>query len=85
MGGKFILTKKPPAAIKSMDHYGHVIYLKGLSKTLAPGCRIGILAASGSIFNRLLAAKANADLGSPLLTQKKQFCHLSNLKKSWII
>ncbi|AJY74722.1 PLP-dependent aminotransferase family protein [Paenibacillus beijingensis] len=63
-------NKKPPAAIKSMDHYGHVIYLKGLSKTLAPGCRIGILAASGSIFNRLLAAKANADLGSPLLTQK---------------
>lgn len=62
--------KKPPASIKSMDYYGHVIYLKGLSKTLAPSCRIGILAASGSIFNRLLAAKANADLGSPLLTQK---------------
>ncbi|WP_028402062.1 PLP-dependent aminotransferase family protein [Ectobacillus panaciterrae] len=62
--------KKPPASIKSIDHYGHVIYLKGLSKTLAPSCRIGILAASGSIFNRLLAAKANADLGSPLLTQK---------------
>jgi DNA-binding transcriptional MocR family regulator len=62
--------KKPPASIKSMDDYGHVIYLKGLSKTLAPSCRIGILAASGSIFNRLLAAKANADLGSPLLTQK---------------
>jgi DNA-binding transcriptional MocR family regulator len=53
-----------------MDHNGHVIYLKGLSKTLAPGCRIGILAATGSIFNRLLAAKANTDLGSPLLTQK---------------
>ncbi|WP_342044097.1 MocR-like pyridoxine biosynthesis transcription factor PdxR [Bacillus sp. OTU530] len=68
--GEIYFNKKPPAAIKSMDHYGHVIYLKGLSKTLAPGCRIGILAASGSIFNRLLAAKANADLGSPLLTQK---------------
>lgn len=53
-----------------MDYYGHVIYLKGLSKTLAPSCRIGILSASGSIFNRLLAAKSNADLGSPLLTQK---------------
>jgi len=62
--------KKPPASIKSMDQNGHVIYLKGLSKTLAPGCRIGILAATGSIFNRLLAAKANTDLGSPLLTQK---------------
>ncbi|MBT2699146.1 PLP-dependent aminotransferase family protein [Bacillus sp. ISL-40] len=62
--------KKPPAPIKSIDHKGHVIYLKGLSKTLAPGCRIGILSASGSLFNRLLAAKANTDLGSPLLTQK---------------
>ncbi|PGY08141.1 PLP-dependent aminotransferase family protein [Bacillus sp. AFS031507] len=62
--------KKPPAPIKSIDHNGHVIYLRGLSKTHAPGCRIGILSASGSVFNRLLAAKANTDLGSPLLTQK---------------
>ncbi|MEK4971303.1 PLP-dependent aminotransferase family protein [Niallia sp. FSL R7-0648] len=64
------LDRKPPASIKSLDYNGHVIYLKGLSKTLAPGCRIGILAATGSIFNRLMAAKANSDLGSPLLTQK---------------
>lgn len=56
--------------MKSLDEDGHVIYLKGLSKILAPGCRIGILTASGSIFKRLLAAKANTDLGSPLLTQK---------------
>lgn len=63
-------SKKPPVPIKSLDDSGHVIYLKGLSKTFAPGCRIGVLVASGSIFNRLLAAKANADLGSPLLTQK---------------
>ncbi|APB77320.1 MocR-like pyridoxine biosynthesis transcription factor PdxR [Paenibacillus polymyxa] len=60
----------PPAPIKSMDEYGHVIYLKGLSKILAPGCRIGVLSASGSIFKRVLAAKANADLGTPLVTQK---------------
>lgn len=62
--------KKPPLPIKSMDDSGHVIYLKGLSKVVAPSCRIGILTADGSIFSRLLAAKANADLGSPLLTQK---------------
>lgn len=58
----------PP--IKSMDTSGHVIYIKGFSKFLSPGCRIGTLAASGSILNRLVAAKANSDLGSPLLTQK---------------
>lgn len=62
--------RKPPASMKSIDQDGHVIYLKGLSKILAPGCRIGILTASGSIFKRLVAAKANTDLGSPLLTQK---------------
>jgi DNA-binding transcriptional MocR family regulator len=62
--------RKPPLPIKSLDTSGHVIYLKGLSKTIAPGCRIGLLAASGSIFKRLYAAKANMDLGSPLLTQK---------------
>ncbi|WP_282942874.1 PLP-dependent aminotransferase family protein [Paenibacillus sp. RC67] len=62
--------KKPPAPIKKMDFSGHVIYLKGLSKILAPGCRIGLLVASGSIFNRLYAAKANADLGNSLLAQK---------------
>ncbi|NYE07196.1 DNA-binding transcriptional MocR family regulator [Bacillus niacini] len=62
--------RKPPASMISLDKDGHVIYLKGLSKILAPGCRIGILAATGSIFKRLLAAKANTDLGSPLLTQK---------------
>lgn len=62
--------RKPPATMKNLDKDGHVIYLKGLSKILAPGCRIGILAATGSIFKRLLAAKANTDLGSPLLTQK---------------
>jgi DNA-binding transcriptional MocR family regulator len=62
--------KKPPVPMKSLDQFGNVIFLKGLSKILAPGCRIGILAATGSIFKRLLAAKANTDLGSPLLTQK---------------
>lgn len=81
--------KKPPTSIKSMDDYGHVIYLKGFSKTIAPGCRIGVLTASGSLFNRLLAAKANADLGSPLLTQnailpfiqsKKIMDHLKKLR-----
>lgn len=61
---------KPPLPIKSMDTNGFVIYLKGLSKTLVPGCRIGLLAANGTLLTRLLASKVNADLGSPLLTQK---------------
>jgi DNA-binding transcriptional MocR family regulator len=62
--------KQPPPSLKSMDSLGHVIYLKGLSKILAPGCRVGVLAASGTVFHRLVAAKGNTDLGSPMLTQK---------------
>ncbi|WP_019120546.1 PLP-dependent aminotransferase family protein [Brevibacillus massiliensis] len=60
----------PPPHIKSMDTSGSVIYLKGLSKILSPGCRIGFLIASVNILNRLIVAKTNADLGNPLLNQK---------------
>ncbi len=38
-----------------------------------PGCRIGFIQADGSIFKRIVEAKANTDLGSPLLTQKAGF------------
>ncbi|SFI71080.1 MocR-like pyridoxine biosynthesis transcription factor PdxR [Thermoflavimicrobium dichotomicum] len=62
--------ESPPLHIKAMDHYGNVIYLKGLSKILSPGCRIGFLVASEGILNRLIAAKTNADMGNPLLNQK---------------
>lgn len=60
----------PPPAIKALDSTGSVIYLKGLSKILSPGCRIGLLAASGHVMKRLLIAKTNSDLGSPLFTQR---------------
>lgn len=60
----------PPPHIKSLDHKGYVIYLKGLSKMLAPGCRVGFLTAEKSILRRLLATKTNADMGNPLLNQR---------------
>ncbi|SHE36646.1 transcriptional regulator, GntR family [Seinonella peptonophila] len=59
----------PPAHIKSFDRKGHVIYLKGLSKMLAPGCRVGFLSAEKSILRRLLGTKTNADMGNPLFNQ----------------
>lgn len=61
---------KIPAPLKTFDANGHVIYLKGFSKTLAPGLRIAALAAEGPIFEWLYAVKASMDIGSPLLTQK---------------
>lgn len=59
-----------PPPLKMLDTDGRVVYLKGFSKFLFPGMRLGLLAADGSIYNRLLAAKSIADLGSPLWLQK---------------
>ncbi len=67
---EIFFEKAPPHPIKSYDSHGHVIYIKGLSKVVAPGCRIGILIANGILLARLLVSKANVDLGSPMLTQK---------------
>ncbi|MGQ4677838.1 PLP-dependent aminotransferase family protein [Paenibacillus polymyxa] len=61
---------KPPLSIKAHDQSGHVVYIKSFSKTVAPGCRIACVAATGSVMDRLVAAKSTTDLGSPLLTQK---------------
>jgi DNA-binding transcriptional MocR family regulator len=60
----------PPAPIKSLDNNGHVIYLKGLSKTIAPGVRVAALVAEGPVFDWLCAVKSFMDIGSPLLIQK---------------
>ena len=68
----------PPATIKSLDNSGHVIYLKGFSKALAPSCRIGIAVSNGSVHQRLLRSKSCTDLGSPLLTQKALVPFLSS-------
>ncbi|SMD03274.1 PLP-dependent aminotransferase family protein [Sporomusa malonica] len=65
-----IKTSALPPPLKALDTDGRVIYLKGFSKFLFPGMRLGLLAADGSIYNRLLAAKSIADLGSPLWLQK---------------
>ncbi len=59
-----------PTPIKHFDKNGHVIYLKGFSKTLAPGLRIAALLAEGPVFDWLCAGKALMDIGSPLITQK---------------
>lgn len=67
--------RQVPPSIYSMDQKGHVIFLKGFSKTLAPGLRLGCLAAKGSVFSRLASVKAIADLSTPLFNQRS-FLHL---------
>ncbi|MZP29554.1 aminotransferase class I/II-fold pyridoxal phosphate-dependent enzyme [Heliobacterium undosum] len=59
-----------PPPLKALDPDGRVVYLKGFSKFLFPGLRLGVLAADGTLYRRLLAAKSIVDLGSPLWLQK---------------
>ncbi len=57
-------------AIKALDHSGQVIYLGTFSKMLAPGLRVGYLAAEGPVFQGLETQKILNDLTtSPLLQQ----------------
>lgn len=62
--------KPPPKPIKSLDDDGRVLFLKGFSKALAPGIRVGTIFAEGPFKQMLLTAKASSDLGTPLLTQR---------------
>ncbi|WP_025027711.1 PLP-dependent aminotransferase family protein [Caldalkalibacillus mannanilyticus] len=69
--GEIYFDHQPlPPPIKHYDSNGHVIYLKGFSKTLAPGLRMGSLFADGHFFDLLYSAKACTDIGSPLMNQK---------------
>ncbi|MEV7522646.1 PLP-dependent aminotransferase family protein [Streptomyces sp. NPDC091371] len=47
----------------------HVVYAGTVSKSLAPGLRLGWLAAPAPLLDRLLRARARQDLGTDVLTQ----------------
>jgi 2-aminoadipate transaminase len=53
---------KPEPPIKSMDDDGRVLYLGSFSKILAPGFRIGWLAAPPDVCNKVTLAKQAEDL-----------------------
>jgi GntR family transcriptional regulator / MocR family aminotransferase len=48
---------KPSAAIKSLDPSGHVIYVGSLSKTIAPGLRVGFMVADRALIREARAAR----------------------------
>jgi 2-aminoadipate transaminase len=56
--------------IKADDTGGRVIYLSSFSKTLAPGFRVGWLAAEAELVERFETAKQAADLASGTLDQR---------------
>ncbi len=79
-------TSIPP--IKHWDEAHRVLYASTFSKTIAPGLRLGWVAAPPEIFSRLLILKQASDLhtssfdqlvGYFYLTQNDQLAHLSKI------
>lgn len=65
--GDLVGEGQRPPACKAFDQSGNVIYCSSLSKTLAPGWRIGWIAA-GRYFPQVLQARMAGDwAGAPLL------------------
>jgi 2-aminoadipate transaminase len=80
----------PP--IKSWDEAGRVIYASTFSKTIAPGLRVGWVAAPVETLNQLLILKQAADLHTSsvdqriayaFLTQHDQAAHLQKICKAY--
>src|SRR6266478_1161953 len=63
------LDAPAPPSLRQLDEYNVVIYLSTFSKTLAPGLRLGWIAASEVIVDQLAMLKQNTDMYSPCLTQ----------------
>ncbi len=68
--------KKVPS-IKSMDKEGLVIYLGTFSKILAPGFRLGYVAANKEVIEKLNLAKQAVDLASSTISQYIAEAYLS--------
>jgi 2-aminoadipate transaminase len=63
--------------IKALDTEGIVIYQSTISKTIAPGLRVGWVVASKEIRAKLTIAKQAADLHTSSLDQRIVHCYLS--------
>lgn len=61
---------KPPLPIKAIDKSGVVLYVNSMSKTVAPGLRIGWLAGPRSVIERLADAKQQMDFGTSSISQQ---------------
>ncbi|MGI4811134.1 MAG: PLP-dependent aminotransferase family protein [Janthinobacterium lividum] len=66
----FALDGEPPPPLAAADRQGHVVYIRSLTKSAAPGLRIGALCARGPAGDRLRAARLVDDFFVPGLLQE---------------
>lgn len=88
--GQLWFDEKPPKAIKASDKTGSVIYMGTVSKTMAPGLRIGWVVGPEAVVQRLGDVKMQTDYGAAsvsqwmmteLLTSGEYDIYLDNLRK----
>jgi 2-aminoadipate transaminase len=70
----------PP--VKHWDEAGWVLYASTFSKTIAPGLRLGWVAAPAEIFSRLLILKQASDLHTSSFDQRVAYAFLSGNDQS---
>ena len=67
--GALWLDSPPPAPLKAMDSGGNVLYLGTISKTMAPGLRLGWCVGPEPVIYRLGDVKMQTDYGSSSVSQ----------------
>ncbi|GGY87201.1 PLP-dependent aminotransferase family protein [Streptomyces nitrosporeus] len=66
--GDFRYDRAPVGALQGLDPE-HVVYAGSVSKSLAPGLRLGWLVAPASMTEEIVARKRTMDLGNPAIDQ----------------
>ncbi|MDB5075436.1 MAG: Transcriptional regulatorGntR family domain Aspartate aminotransferase [Chloroflexi bacterium] len=67
--GELGFTGQSPAPLQALDQGGHVIYLSSISKSVAPGLRIGWLIGESRLVNRLAEMKYQMHYGTGSVSQ----------------
>lgn len=76
--GELWFDEVPPKPLKAIDNNGMIIYLGSISKSLAPGFRIGWLVGPESVVQKLGDAKMQMDYGASSIAQYVMFELLSS-------